>query len=46
MFRGLDVTTRANHLDGAVGEKWWISEAVLSVADNLSQLGVLGLAPA
>lgn len=26
-------------------EKQWISEAVLSVADNLSQLGVLGLAP-
>lgn len=35
-----------NYLDGAVVEKWWISETALFAADNLSQLGVLDLAPA
>lgn len=45
LFKGQDVTTQANYLDGAVVEKWWILEAALSVADNLSQLSILGLAP-
>ena len=34
----------ANYLNGAVVEKWGILETAFSVADNLSQLGVLGLA--
>lgn len=46
MFKGQDVTTCVNYLDGAVVEKWWVLENALSVADNLSQRGVLGLAPA
>lgn len=45
VFKGQDVTTWVNYLDGAVVEKWWVLENALSVADNLSQRGVLGLAP-
>lgn len=45
MFKGQDVTTQANYLDGAVVTKWRILETALSVADNLSQFGVLGLVP-
>lgn len=44
-FKGQDVTTQANYLDGAVVTKWRILETALSVADNLSQFDVLGLVP-
>lgn len=44
-FKGQDVTTQANYLDGAVVTKWKILKTALSVADNLSQFDVLGLVP-